>query len=90
MVAFRDYCYRARASGWDGESVLVYGSALPEREDGVKVQKKREAAFELTSPEDKPYPAVTEEKRELEGWEWARIKKKNKRLKEIQTTLDFK
>jgi len=35
------YNKRAFDSGWDGESFLVYGSALPKRE-GAKVQKKKE------------------------------------------------
>ena len=81
------YNRRAFDSGWDGMSPLVYGSALPER-DGGKVQKKREAVFELTPPR-KPREEPAEKKRELEGWEWARIKKKNKKLKAMQTTLNF-
>ena len=87
------YNKRAFDSGWDGESFLVYGSALPKRGE-AKVQKKKEAAFELTSEKDKPKEVVTGVKmRELQGWEWAKIRKRNKKIKEKikekQTTLNF-
>jgi|TARA_R110002110_G_scaffold8280_8_gene41624 hypothetical protein len=93
LVDFRDYCKRAHASGWDGISLLVYGSVLPERKDGAKVPKKKEVAFKLTNPEDpRVDPDAKEAKEKLEGWEWARIRKKNKKilkLKAMQTTLNF-
>ena len=84
----KDYCKRAYASGWDGESILVYWSALPEAEGDVEIPEKRAADFKLTPPKDPPDHMITE-KRELEWWEWARIKKKNKKLKAMQTTLNF-
>ena len=82
------YNKRAFDSGWDGESFLVYGSALPKRGE-AKVQKKKEAAFELTSEKDRPKEEPVEKKRELQGWEWAKIRKRNKEIKEKQTPLNF-